>query len=612
MIPIRYRPARAAALLCCAAFLTACKDNAGPPEGRVTTVEAASGDLQGGAVATQLIQPVVAKALDAQGKPVSGATVAWQAAGGGSVTPTAMKTDDNGRAGANWTLGPTAGDQAATLTIGTATVTFHATAVAGPAASITVTPTPLLLDAIGAQAVLQFVAKDAHDNVISGRVPAWTSTNSNIVAVDASGNVLAVSPGSATVRATMDGATGDAQVTVQPAAASITVDPGTVQFTSANATQQFQASAKDRNGNPVTVPAGSFVWSSSNTAVVDVSSTGLATAKGNGTAQVRATIGTVTGQAQVTVAQVAVSLTVSPAVDTLTSAAPTAQLTATGVDANGQPITAPAVVWSTANGGVAVVAPNGIVSAVANGSVYVRATSGAVTDSALIVVRLNAAPVAVADTIAATKNTPLVVPAPGLLANDTLGVPSGTIVSFGGGSLLGTATANVVGTTVAFGTGGSIRVNADGSLTFTPSNNFQGAFTFQYRLQNATGSSDATVTINVGVAPSTVDDAYMVGAGMTLTVNAATGVLANDDPGFPLGTVISFGGADLGGAATSYTAGGSVAFGVGGFNGGLLTVMADGSFSFTPPAGFTGTFTFQYRLASQLGHSDGTVIITIS
>jgi hypothetical protein len=76
------------------------------------------------------------------------------------------------------------------------------------------------------------------------------------------------------------------------------------------------------------------------------------------------------------------------------------------------------------------------------------------------------------------------------------------VVSFGGGGLPGGATSFPAGQTVGFSIGGFLRVNADGSMSFTPPAGFTGAFTFLYRLSNGTLFSDATVTVTVTAAPA--------------------------------------------------------------------------------------------------------------
>lgn len=610
MIEMMRRRARPAAILALAwSAIAACDDEEVPPETRVTAVEIVSGDQQVGVVASALPEPLVARAVDAQGRAVARAPVEWTvAAGGGTITPLAATTDENGEARATWTVGESAGAHGAQIRVGTISVVFGATARPGAATTVTLTPSTVLLDAIGGTAEVDAVARDAFDNVIDDRTPAWTSTDATIVAVEGDGTVRAVSPGVARVRATLDGVSGEAEVTVQPQPASIVVDPPTAQLPALGATAQFAASARDRNNNPVAVPPAQFAWSSSAPLIVSVSPSGLATAEAPGSAQVRAALGTLTGQAQVLVQQVAVSLEVSPATDTLTSARPTVQLIVIGVDANGHAIAQPSVVWTTSAGAIANVSAAGLVTAVSNGVARIRATSGSARDSATITVRLNSAPKAVLDSLAAIKDVQTLIAAPGVLANDTAAIPPAVVASFGGGNLGGAVTAHAAGTTATFGTGGSLTVNADGSIAFTPATGFTGTFTFLYRAQNAVGASDATVVITVGLPPVAVDDAYPAQAGVPLAV-PMPGVRQNDDAGTLPAVVASFGGTALGGTTvTAFPAGQTVGFGIGGF----LRVDPDGSLSFTAPAGFTGAFTFQYRLRSAIGSSDATVTITVN
>lgn len=82
-----------------------------------------------------------------------------------------------------------------------------------------------------------------------------------------------------------------------------------------------------------------------------------------------------------------------------------------------------------------------------------------------------------------------------LLTNDTLGTPAATLASFGGGSLGGSVTSNAAGASVALA-GGTLTVNANGSVSLVGATT-SGTYTFQYRLSNSAGTSDATVTITV-------------------------------------------------------------------------------------------------------------------
>ena len=591
------------------AVFTVCDDPI-PPNERVSSVTASSGDLQGGIAGMQLGQPIVLLAIDGQDRPVGGATVEWSVTtGGGTVTPVETRTDSNGRASATWVLGESAGEQTATATIGTSSHTFRATALAGTAATVTVTPAAVSIDAIDGTAALEAAARDAFDNLITGRAFTWTSQNSNIVTVSSSGVVTARATGSTQVQASLDGASGAADVMVAQVATQVGLSPTSGSLTAVGQTLQFTASSQDRNGNPITRPQTDYTWTSSNTGVATVSTAGLVTAAGGGTTQISAAVGSVSASATVTVSQTATTIAIAPKVDTLTTAQPGHQLLVDARDSNNQVILNPSLTWLSRDTLIARVSSTGFVTAVSNGTTIVKVTSGMVMDSATIVVRLNMPPKAVNDALGAITSTPLVVNAPGLLANDTLGIPVAAIVSFGGGSLGGTVTSNPAGG-VAAGVDGSIQVFANGAIAFTPTMGFNGVFTFMYRVQTVAGMSDATVTIQVGNPPTATDDAYMTTQNVPITVGPP-GLLSNDGLGFPLASVTRFGGGNLSGAVTDFMAGQLVVFGIGGFSGGQIRIQADGSVSFTPPVNYVGTYTVMYRMASSTGSSDATITFTI-
>jgi uncharacterized protein YjdB len=107
---------------------------------------------------------------------------------------------------------------------------------------------------------------------------------------------------------------------------TIVVTPANATLGSFGETAQLSATARDADGNVI---AGvSFSWSSSDENCATVSTVGLVTAVGNGTATVTATAAGVSGTAAVTVAQIVASVTVTPASTTLTSIDETAQLAA--------------------------------------------------------------------------------------------------------------------------------------------------------------------------------------------------------------------------------------------------------------------------------------------
>jgi hypothetical protein len=237
-----------------------------------------------------------------------------------------------------------------------------------------------------------------------------------------------------------------------------------------------------------------------------------------------------------------------------------------------------------------------------------RLTNVAGSSDATVTIEVRQAPTAVADSYNTLVNTTLsrfASDPDDLLDNDTRGFPQADVTHFGGGSLGGSVTDNNAGDNVAFA-GGMLQVNADGSFTLTTPTT-TGSFTFNYRITNVAGTSDATVTIEVRKAPTAVADNYVTTVNTTLTRTTANtdDLLDNDDRGFPLATIISFGGGSLAGDATANAAGTPVAFA-----GGTLTVNGDGSFALTTPT-TSGSFSFLYRLSNVAGFSDATVTIEV-
>jgi VCBS repeat-containing protein len=136
---------------------------------------------------------------------------------------------------------------------------------------------------------------------------------------------------------------------------------------------------------------------------------------------------------------------------------------------------------------------------------------------------------------------------------------------------------------------GTLTLNSDGSFSYTPGGGFTGSDAFSYRAYDGTNYSSA-VTVGLTTAPVAWADSYSLSHDQTLTVSAAGGVLANDDlaTGDPL-------------TATQ----------VSGPTHGTLSLSSDGSFSYTPTAGFVGSDSFSYYATGDSLNS-ATVTVTLS
>src|SRR5690606_2101981 len=152
--------------------------------------------------------------------------------------------------------------------------------------------------------------------------------------------------------------------------------------------------------------------------------------------------------------------------------------------------------------------------------------------------------------------------------------------------------------------GGNLTIHANGSFTLlNPTQT--GVYTVQYRLTNAVGFSDATVTIDVRAAPIAQDDVGIAGYEMVSSASAGTLFADNgngaDFLGVPAATIVSFGTT----SATDALFGSPVPFA-----GGTLFVGQNGEYTIVTPTQ-TGDFTFYYRLQNVSGFDDAQVTITV-
>ncbi len=179
----------------------------------------------------------------------------------------------------------------------------------------------------------------------------------------------------------------------------------------------------------------------------------------------------------------------------------------------------------------------------------------------ITIAAVNDAPVAVADAFLVDEDGSLTTTtANGLLVNDT------------------DADNNALAAeVVSLPSHGTVTLNDDGTFTYTPAANYHGTDTFTYKATDGTAkSAETTVTITVTAvndAPAVANDTYSVPVNGSLTVDAAAGVAANDDDVDGDSFTVSVSAAPLHGT---------------------LSLNPDGSFTYTPVAGFHGTDTFTY------------------
>ncbi|PYO44340.1 MAG: hypothetical protein DMD29_00665, partial [Gemmatimonadetes bacterium] len=475
----------------------------------VTSAPVASVAVSPVSVSEQVGQTVALSATtkDAAGNVLSGRTVTWASSNGAAAVVSASGVVTGVAAGSTTITALSEGQS------GTAAITVTQL----PVASVTVTPATASV-MVGQAVQFTAIPKDANGFALAGRVVTWSSNNTAVATVNASGFVTGVAVGSATIMATSEGKNGTAALTVSSVpVASVTVAPASGSVLAGQALQ-LTATPKDASGNPL---AGRVVtWASGNTAVATVNGSGLVYGVAAGAATITATSEGQSGSAGITVTAVPVaSVTVSPAAASV-PVGQTAQLTATPKDASGNPLAGRVVTWGSSNTAVATVNGSGLVSGVAAGAATITATSEGQSGTAGITV--TAVPVASVAVSPATASVPVGQTVQFTATpKDASGNPlAGRVVTWASGN---TAVATVNGSGVVTGV-------AAGAATITATS------------EGKNGTATITVTAVAG-NPGTVNNlavAGVTGTSVTLSfteVGDGTGQPAQYDIRYAAGTL---------------------------------------------------------------------------
>ncbi len=357
------------------ALATGCGDGAVepvPPPAPVPTtitISPASATLQSLGETVRLAATV----QDQNGQTMSGATVAWA-----SSDPSVATVDASGlvTAVAN-------GNAMVTATAGSASGSAAVT-VDQVLAAVVVEPATDTLLAFGDTLRLSAEAVDANGHAVASAEIAWASGDTLVAVVDQQGLVTGVSPGEAEVTASSAEVTGQAHLAVlAPAPTTLAISPDTVGFDALGQTARLVAEVRDQAGRAM--EGVTVSWSSGDTTVALVDSTGLVTAAGTGTTTIAAKADSASGDAAVTVMQLAGSVVLSPSTDTI-SPGDTLRLGADAFDGNGHVIETTEFDWSSSDVSVVRVDAYGLATGVAEGRATVTAVAGDVHGTAEITV----------------------------------------------------------------------------------------------------------------------------------------------------------------------------------------------------------------------------------
>ena len=169
---------------------------------------------------------------------------------------------------------------------------------------------------------LTATVSDARGAGFQGAGVSWSSSDTLVAKVSASGLVTAIRNGPASVTATSGLATRSVPVSVQQVPASIQIQSDSVVLGAPGETLPLVATAFDAGG--FVVPNASIAWASSDTTIVRVNGSGLLTAVATGTVTISVNGGGPTAQVS---ARVVPQLTLVPAGPTSASAQVNSQVT---------------------------------------------------------------------------------------------------------------------------------------------------------------------------------------------------------------------------------------------------------------------------------------------
>ncbi|MFP4597744.1 MAG: Ig-like domain-containing protein [Persicimonas sp.] len=425
------------------------------------------------------------------GSIIEGRAVAWS-----SSDDTIASVDANGVV-----TGEAQGTTTITATSGNASTSIDITVTERSVATVEVSPR--LTDVEAGQTVsLSATARAADGTELSGRTPSWSSADTAIADVDSNGVVTGVDIGLVLIEASIDGQTGSAGVRVDPEpVADISITQGD-QTLSTGSSAQLDATVTNSDGDPLS--GRTITWSSDDTAVAVVDSSGLVT-------------GIDGGQAVITAASEGHEDSV--VVDVIANSAPSATSETLSTDedtpldivltANDEDHDNDQLVYSlestpsdgTLSGfdsttGSLTYTPDADFNGTDSFDFTVTDPSGA-SDTATITLTVdpvNDAPEAVDDSATTDEDTAVSID---LLDNDT---------DVDGDSL----SIDSVGTP----SNGAVVDNNDGTVDYTPATDFNGTDTFSYTVTDG----DLTDTAEVTVTVEPVNDAPVADAGADQTV----------------------------------------------------------------------------------------------
>ncbi len=224
---------------------------------------------------------------------------------------------------------------------------------------------------------------DKKGRPLENMTPNWSSSNSEIVAVEVGGRIVAKKEGKATVTASYEAVS--AQVPVEVVDASIVeVNPALVNVIGPSGTSvPLQATVKNSKETPVPLTP---TWDSSDPKIATVSPQGVVTSVAAGTAMITAKLGDLQGGSEVRVFLREIARLELRPTTALVRVGDSQSFEVVAYGADGVRIPGAAARFQTSDPAVATVDPSGKVSGVAAGTATIQAHLGGIKAEATLLV----------------------------------------------------------------------------------------------------------------------------------------------------------------------------------------------------------------------------------
>lgn len=167
--------------------------------------------------------------------------------------------------------------------------------------AITSPSSPPSLGALGRTVEFAAEARDSTGAAVSGQTIGWTSSNTDVATITSAGVAKAVGNGTTQITASVGSVVSSpVTVTVSQVTFKVVPSPANLTFAATGLTAQLAPAARDSSDS--TIVGKTFTYSSANTGVVTVNTSGAVTSVANGSTQVTASVDGLSATVPVTVA----------------------------------------------------------------------------------------------------------------------------------------------------------------------------------------------------------------------------------------------------------------------------------------------------------------------